>query len=144
MIGLFATKTERQKVAQRKPFVHLCVLCVSVVLFVPLFSYSQQTEKVFVKTVDFGWSDLGTFGSVYALSDHDKNANSINSHKKILNEVEACFIRNEENKLIAIHGLKNCIVINTKDVLMICDMQSEQQIKKLVHDVEHHYGNSLI
>ncbi len=104
----------------------------------------EKSEKVFVKTVDFGWSDLGTFGSVYALSDHDKNANSINSHKKILNEVEACFIRNEENKLIAIQGLKNCIVINTKDVLMICDMQSEQQIKKLVHDVEHHYGNSLI
>ncbi|MBK8089783.1 MAG: glycoside hydrolase family 2 [Chitinophagaceae bacterium] len=48
MIGLFATKTERQKVAQRKPFVHLCVLCVSVVLFVPLFSYSQQTEKVYL------------------------------------------------------------------------------------------------
>jgi beta-galactosidase/beta-glucuronidase len=48
MIGLFATKTQRQKVAQRKSFVHFCALCVSVVLFFPLFSYSQQTEKVYL------------------------------------------------------------------------------------------------
>ncbi|MEJ8842920.1 glycoside hydrolase family 2 TIM barrel-domain containing protein [Lacibacter sp. H375] len=48
MIGLFATKTQRQKAAQRKSFVHLCVLCVLVVLFVPLFSFSQATEKVYL------------------------------------------------------------------------------------------------
>lgn len=48
MIGLFATKTQRQKAAQSKFFAHLCALCVSVVLFIPLFSFSQQTEKIYL------------------------------------------------------------------------------------------------
>jgi len=48
MIGLFTTKSQRHKAAQRKSFVHLCVLCVSVFLFSPLFSHSQQTEKVYL------------------------------------------------------------------------------------------------
>jgi beta-galactosidase/beta-glucuronidase len=48
MIGLFTTKSLRQKVTQRKSFVHLCVLCVSVVLFFPLFSFSQTTEKIYL------------------------------------------------------------------------------------------------
>ncbi len=48
MIDFFATKAQRQKVAQRKSFVHLCALCFSVVLLAPLFSYSQQTEKVYL------------------------------------------------------------------------------------------------
>ena len=108
------------------------------------YGIMEKADNVYVLQSDFGWSDLGTFGSIYALSDHDENENSINSQKQIMNEVESCFIRNEEDKLIAIHGLKNCIVINTKDVLMICDMQSEQQIKKLVNDVETHCGSSLI
>ncbi len=48
MIGLFATKSQRKKAAQGKSFVHLCVICVSVVLFAPLFSYSQKTEKIYL------------------------------------------------------------------------------------------------
>ncbi|MEJ8819843.1 glycoside hydrolase family 2 protein [Lacibacter sp. H407] len=48
MIGLFATKTERQKAAQSKFFAHLCALCISVVLFFPLFSSAQTTEKVYL------------------------------------------------------------------------------------------------
>ncbi|NCU02606.1 MAG: glycoside hydrolase family 2, partial [Chitinophagaceae bacterium] len=48
MIGLFATKSLRQKVTQRKIFVHLRVLCAFVVLLLPSLSYSQQTEKIYL------------------------------------------------------------------------------------------------
>lgn len=104
----------------------------------------EKAESVYVKTVDFGWSDLGTFGSIYSLSDHDNDGNVVHANMTVLHEVSDCMIKNEEKKLIAIHGLKNFIVINTKDVLMICDMQEEQEIKKLVSDVENHFGKELI
>lgn len=104
----------------------------------------EKANSVHVKTVDFGWSDLGTFGSIYSLSDHDNQGNFIQVKRHILQEVEGCMIRNEEDKIIAIHGLKNFIVINTKDALMICDMKEEQEIKKLVSGVEKNFGKEMV
>ena len=85
---------------------------------------------------DFGWSDLGTWGSLY---DQVKTANGENVHfgKNIRNYgTTSSIVMVPKNKLAVIQGLHNYIVIDTEDALLICQKDEEQKIKQFVKDLE--------
>lgn len=100
------------------------------------YALMEKTENAVVKTVDFGWSDLGTWGSLYQLKSHDEFQNSLNGTLIHIDETSNCLIENSGKQLIAIQGLEDFIVVNTEDVLLICQKSSEQKIKELVKKVE--------
>ncbi len=100
------------------------------------YALMEKTDKAVVKTVDFGWSDLGTWGSLYQLKSQDAFQNSLNGSMILINETSNCLIENSGKQLIVIQGLEDFIVVNTEDVLLICQKSSEQKIKELVKKVE--------
>ncbi|MCI5056028.1 MAG: mannose-1-phosphate guanylyltransferase [Flavobacteriales bacterium] len=99
------------------------------------YGIMEKAEKVFVVLSDFGWSDLGTWGSLYTHLDHDQQGNT-NLGNNMLYDTSGSIIQNYEEKLIVAQGLNDYIVINTKDALMICKKDDEQKIKQFVSDLK--------
>ena len=108
------------------------------------FGIMEKAENVYVHSGDFGWSDLGTWHSVYMQSRKDKYANAINSDNVHIYDTRNSLITIPNNKIAVINGLKDYIVVDTPDVLMICPKSEERNIKGFVEDVKYSTGDKFI
>ena len=93
---------------------------------------------------DFGWSDLGTWGSLYEQMEKDEKSNVlVNGNIKIYDTNQSIIMLPNE-KLAVVQGLSNYIVIDTDDVLLICQKEEEQKIKQFVQDLKESKLNKFI
>jgi mannose-1-phosphate guanylyltransferase len=102
----------------------------------------EKAENVFVVLSDIGWSDLGTWKSVYENSAKDEVNNVIDA-KAMLFNVEDCIIKTPKDKLVVINDLKGYIVAEFDGVLMICKKDDEQKVKEFVNKAEA-YGKQFV
>jgi len=102
----------------------------------------EKADNVYVIPSDFGWSDLGTWGSLFEISLKDDN-NNVGKGKHVMfynasgNMVDSL---QKDNKLIVLNSVKDLIVIDTKDVLLICDRNKEQEVKQISTDIKIKYN----
>jgi mannose-1-phosphate guanylyltransferase len=103
----------------------------------------EKADNVFVILADFGWSDLGTWGSLY---DELKNGkpNSVVGKNVLMYDSHHCMVHMPKDKLVVIQGLENCIVAESNGVLLICKMEDEQKIKHLVNEVRIEKGEKFL
>ena len=95
----------------------------------------EKSGHVRVFAAHFDWSDLGTWESYYIQKEKDKKGNVVDAPFNFLEDVEdSVVISEDKNKLIAIKGLKDFLVINTPDALMICP-RNEKTVKQLITDI---------
>jgi len=105
------------------------------------YGLMEKSSKVYVIPADFGWSDLGTWGSLYEQKELDANKNALIG-SKILNYNSANnIIRMSKDKVAVIEGLDGYIVVDTDHSLLICKMENEQMIKSFVGDVKLSFGD---
>ncbi|QHV95510.1 mannose-1-phosphate guanylyltransferase [Spirosoma endbachense] len=95
----------------------------------------EKAENVFVVLSDFGWSDLGTWKSLYEVSDKNDDFNVIDGHV-LLYDTKNCIIKTPKDRLVAINGLDGFIVAEYDNVLMICRKEDEQKVKAFVADAK--------
>ena len=101
----------------------------------------EKSSKVYVIPADFGWSDLGTWGSLYEHKELDANKNALIG-SKILNYNSANnIIRMSKDKVAVVEGLDGYIIVDTDHSLLICKMENEQMIKSFVSDVKLSFGD---
>lgn len=108
------------------------------------YGIMENAENVDVLCADFGWSDLGTWGSLFDMSDKDDNRNAVKASKTFLYETKDCLIKLPDGKLAVIQGLEDHIVVDSNDILLICSKQEEQRIKNFVNDVKLETGDTYI
>jgi len=108
------------------------------------YGVMEKADNVFVMCADFGWSDLGTWGSLYEHIDPDNFGNAINSPQFLPFSTSNCMVQIPENKLAVIQGLDDFIVIDTEDVLLICSRSDEQKIRQMVDEVKMRGGDKYI
>lgn len=94
------------------------------------YAVMEKTQLAFVMPAEFGWSDLGTWGSMHTLLPQDEHANSVVGDQVKVIESEGCMIRMPQGKQVVIQGLKDCIVTEHNGVLLICKLSEEQRIKE--------------
>jgi mannose-1-phosphate guanylyltransferase len=94
----------------------------------------KTKENVYVVLSQFLWSDLGTWGSLHEHMPQDNNKNALHGNVMLYN-TQHCLIHIKGNKLALIQGLKDYIVVDTEDVLMIVKKEDEQNIRHYVNDV---------
>ncbi len=99
------------------------------------YGVMEKADNVYVFCSEFGWSDLGTWGSLYTQLPHDQNGNTAIAKQLMLYQTSNSIFNIPKNKLAVIQGLDDFIVVDTADVLLICKKQDEQQIKNFVNDV---------
>ena len=108
------------------------------------YGVMEKAENVYVLCADFGWSDLGTWGSLYENTGKDANNNVVIAHNAILYDTSNCVINFPDDKLLVVQGLKDYIIVESNNTLLICPMSNEQQIKQFVHDVKIQKGGDYI
>jgi len=104
----------------------------------------EKASNVYVLTADFGWSDLGTWGSLYDLSEKDKNQNAVLKCDAILYDSHDNLVSLPKGKLAVLHKMDGYIVTESNNVLMICKKENEQEIRQFVIDVQLKKGDEYI
>ena len=94
------------------------------------YAVMEKTDKACVMPAEYGWSDLGTWGSLHALTPHDDNDNSVIGNNVKIVECTGCMVRMPKDKPVVIQGLKDCIVAEHDNTLLICQLSEEQRIKE--------------
>ena len=107
------------------------------------FGVMEHAENVYVHSGDFGWSDVGTWGSLYQQSRKDKYANAKPTQGCYTYDTRNTIISLPKDKVAIISGLRDYIVVDTEDVLMICPRSEEQNIKKYIDDVKFNQGDNF-
>ncbi len=108
------------------------------------YAIMEKAENVYVRSSVIGWSDLGTWGSLYGHIKHDSNKNAVVGKNVMLYDSKNCIVNVEKNKLVILQGLKNYIVVESDGILLICKKEDEQQIRTFVNDVKVAKGEKFI
>ena len=107
------------------------------------YGIMEKAQNVFVLPSDFGWSDLGTWGSLYELSDKDNNGNVTLHSEATYYDSHRNIVTMERGKLAVIQGLDDMIVAEQGNVLLICHKSREQQIRQFVNDANDRYNGKF-
>lgn len=108
------------------------------------YGVMEKAENVHVRISDFGWSDLGTWGSLHDTREKDEQNNAITGKNVMVYDTNDCIINMPQDKLVVVNGLKDFIVVEEEGTLLICRMSDEQQIRQIVNDVKIEKGESYI
>ncbi len=108
------------------------------------YGIMENAENVYVLSTDVGWSDLGTWGSLYDHVDKDKDNNGINGENVISYNSKNCLVNVPNDKLVVLQGLDDYIVVESDGVLLVCKKEEEQQIRQIVNDVKLQKGENFI
>ena len=94
------------------------------------YAIMEKAEEIFVCPADFGWSDLGTWGSLHLQSQKDLYGNACIGQDIKLFESHNCIVHTVQEKRVVIQGLDGYIVAENDDTLLICKLSEEQRIKQ--------------
>ena len=100
------------------------------------YGIMEKADNVFVLPSSFGWSDLGTWGSLYELSEKDENQNVSLHSSALFYEAEKNIVTLEPGKLAVVQGVDDMIIAEQGNVLLVCKKGEEQRIKQFVADVQ--------
>lgn len=104
------------------------------------YSIMEKANNVYVQLCDFGWADIGTWGSLYDASPKDENRNVIVNSNTLLYNCKENIILMPEDKLAVIQDLEGYLVVERGNVLLICKKDDQNAIRKFVNDVEMKFG----
>lgn len=108
------------------------------------YSVMEKAKNVYVRSSIIGWSDLGTWGSLFTHIKHDKGNNALVGKNIMEYDCHNCIVHVPNDKLVVLQGLKDYIVVESEGVLMICKKQDEQQIRNFVNDVKVLKGDKYV
>lgn len=104
------------------------------------YGVMEKAPNVYVLPASFGWSDLGTWGSLYELSEKDEQGNVTLKSEAMYYDSRDNVVTLESGNLAVVKGLNDYIVAEADGVLLICPKKEEQSIRKMVADAEEKYG----
>ena len=94
------------------------------------YAIMEKAEEIFVHPADFGWSDLGTWGSLLKQAPHDLYGNSVIGQDVKLFDSSNCIVHTIDEKKVIVQGLDGYIVAEHDNTLLICKLSEEQRIKQ--------------
>lgn len=104
------------------------------------YGVMEKAKNVYVYAAELGWSDLGTWGSLFDVNDKNEDNNSIVGRNVMTYDTKNCIINAPENKLVVIQGMEDYIIATKGDALLICKKEEEQMIRNIVNDIKAEKG----
>ena len=130
---LFESGFKKYSTDQEQEFINeIYAQCVNISVD---YAILEKADNVYVLPCDIGWTDLGTWGSLYDQVEKDEDQNAIVGKSVKTYHCKNMMISNPTNKLMVIDGLEDHIVVNTENSLLICKKEDEQKIKQFVTDL---------
>lgn len=133
--GVFATKDE-------KKFIDVAYTqCKSISID---YGIMEKAKNVYTLAADIGWSDLGTWGSLYSFSEKDEEGHVIQGKNVLTYDSKNCIVNVPKDKLVVLQGMQDMIVVENDGILLVCKQEDEQQIKRIVNDVKVTKGSKYV
>ena len=104
----------------------------------------EKADNVYIIPSSFGWSDLGTWGSAYENLNKDYLENAVAGNNVVVIDATKNMVHADNKKLVLLQGLDDFIVVDTKDVLLICKKEKEQEIKEYVAEIKRSKGDRFL
>ena len=99
------------------------------------YGIMEKAENVYVMPSSFGWSDLGTWGSLYELSEKDEDGNVSLHSEAHFHEAKGNIVVLEPGKKAIVQGVEDMIIVEEKGALLVCKKAEEQRIKQFVSEL---------
>jgi mannose-1-phosphate guanylyltransferase len=143
MADIFAEARSVYNSERERPHIHTAYQqCTNISID---YGIMEKANNVYVLPSEFGWSDLGTWASVYQLSEKDYVGNAvIPAEKVMMYDSSNCMVNVPGEKLVVLQGLHDYIVVESNNTLMICPRDQEQSVKQIVADVKQKFGVKYI
>lgn len=104
------------------------------------YAIMEKADNVYVMTVDFGWSDLGSWKALYDVSPRSREGNVTQNCKVLTYDCSGCVFTAEQGTIIVADGLKDYVVAQSDNVVMIYPIAKEQNIRQVANEVSDHFG----
>jgi len=108
------------------------------------YGVMEKAENVYVLVSDYGWSDLGTWGSLYEQLEKDENQNAVVGSQVFLYDSTGNIVNVEERMLVVLQGLSDYIVVQNQDTILVCRREDEQKIKQYVNEIRTELGEDKV
>jgi mannose-1-phosphate guanylyltransferase len=108
------------------------------------FGIMEKADNVYVIPASFGWSDLGTWNGAWENMQRDSSDNAVVGKKVVIIDATKSMVHVPDSKLVVLQGLEGFIVVDTKDALLICKKEKEQEIKDYIAEVKKATGDKYL
>ncbi len=108
------------------------------------YGVMEKADNVFMLISEFGWSDLGTWGSLYEQLAKNENPNSVTGKHVFMYESSGNIVNVQDDMLVVLQGLEDYIVVQNEKVIMVCKLKDEQKIKQYVNDLRTEIGEDMM
>jgi len=142
MYEVFASEKERFNTKEEKAAIEeIYPQCTNISID---FGIMEKAENVYIIPSSFGWSDLGTWNSAWDNMERDYLGNAVAGKNVMVIDATKCVVHAPDKKLLVLQGLDDFIVVDTKDALLICKKEKEQEIKEFVAEVKRNKGDKYL
>ena len=131
----FNTDAEKEAIERIYP------LCVNISID---YGIMEKADNVYIMPSSFGWSALGTWASAFQNLEKDYLENAVVGDNVMIIDATNNLVHASNKKLVLLQGLNDYVVVDTKDVLLICKKDKEQEIKEYVAEVKRNKGDKFL
>ncbi|MBQ8838263.1 MAG: mannose-1-phosphate guanylyltransferase [Bacteroidales bacterium] len=93
------------------------------------YAVMEKSDCIYTYPGDFGWSDVGTWGSLWTLLEHDENGNAVVGENVHLYDCRGCIVHAPDAEGVVLEGLEDSIVVERNGRMLVCRLKEEQRIK---------------
>ena len=141
MAAIFKEGNKKYNTPQEEEFINTAYSnCKSISID---YAILEKADNVYVRSSIIGWSDLGTWGSLYDHIDKTPQGNAIVGKQVMVYDSSNCLVNVPKDKLVVIQGLQDYIVVESDNILLICKKEDEQLIRNFVNDVRVEKGEKF-
>lgn len=108
------------------------------------YGVMEKAENVFVLVSEFGWSDLGTWGSLYEQLGKDENKNTVTGKHVFMYDSSGNIVNVQDDKLVVLQGLEDYIMVQNDNIILVCRRKDEQKIKQFVNEIKSEIGDDMM
>lgn len=108
------------------------------------FGVMEKADNVYVERGNFGWSDIGTWSSLYAASPKSREGNVTQNCSSLTYNATGNIFAVDKDKLVVVSGLQDYIIAESDDVLLVCPRTDEQKLRQIVNDVRLRFDNKYL
>ncbi|HEX2841343.1 mannose-1-phosphate guanylyltransferase/mannose-6-phosphate isomerase [Hyphomicrobium sp.] len=94
----------------------------------------ERTDLAAMLPIDVGWSDVGSWTALWEIAPHDADGNYVHA-ETVLNDTTSCYVHSER-RLVATIGIKDLVIVDTPDALLVADKSRSQDVSKIVEDIK--------
>lgn len=106
------------------------------------YGIMEKAKNIYTIPGDFGWDDVGSWKALERIKQADENKNVIDGEVVAVNTERSVIWGNK--KLIAVAGLKDVVIVDTDDALLICDKNNTQQVKDIIKELKNRHKTEVL